>query len=277
MIVTVEQQSLRVDVVPGSELLAVDGGGSRDERPPSSSSAAGEASALLRACFPENFASSSSSRTSPGRSSPPPLTTRAVLEDGLGFHDAEDAIWIMLRSSPLIIPTLKTPRGKEVGHSVPSSSSSPSPSPSPPPPLVALAAAVPYHDGLYVCNFCVHPSHRKSGVGLDVLEAAGHVAAGRGLDALLGNARSDDGGVLRAYYERLGATAVRSGMGSDGAAAGEGWGGGHVRLRRVVGSTPEEVAALFERLREGGGAVEQRGDGGWQCLQESPSHAALQL
>lgn len=202
---------------PGSELLADDGAKSAEE-----------AAALLRACFPANF-----SEPSPSSSS---LSTRSVLEDGLGFHDVEDAIWILVRSSgsddreKLECSAAEDSGGRRER------------------PLIALAAAVPYHDGLYVCNLCVHPRHRNSGLGLDVLEAAGHLTAEKGLDALIGNARTDDGGALQLYYERLGATVVRSGLGSGGDG---GTACSHVRMRRTVGSTSEEVAELFAWLRGG--------------------------
>lgn len=141
-------------------------------------------------------------------------TKLQALEDGIGFHSMEDTTWIILLDK----------------HE-----------------FVGLATAISYHDGLYVCNLCVHPKHRRRGLGLDILEQAGLLATSRGLDTLIGNAVADNKALI-GYYERLGARVVNTGLGSTVQVASL---GSHVRLQKQVGSTMEQVQNHFQSLRLG--------------------------
>ena len=148
-------------------------------------------------------------------------------------------MWVILLQPPSTAGEVDADKYGEGGQSV----------------IAALATAVPYHDGLYVCNLCVLPDLRRLGLGLDVLELCALLAIEGGRDTLIGNADLEGGeaGIVD-YYRRLGATAVTTGgIGSSG-----GGGGGRivfagttVRLRRMVGGTRGEVTELFALLREG--------------------------
>jgi hypothetical protein len=78
----------------------------------------------------------------------------ATIENSLGFHDIDATDWLLYRA--------------ENGC------------------LLGLAALIKLHNGVLNHNFCVLPSHRQLGIGLDLLEALCIYAVGLGFDRVIG-------------------------------------------------------------------------------------------
>uniref|UniRef100_A0A7S0CDT4 N-acetyltransferase domain-containing protein n=1 Tax=Proboscia inermis TaxID=420281 RepID=A0A7S0CDT4_9STRA len=143
------------------------------------------------------------------------LSTPNVLLEGIGFHDLKDTWWLL----------------KKYRSSSRDSSNT----------LVGLITAVVYHNGLYLCNFCVSPDFQGRGMGLDILEDASLFAVQRNQTNLIGHAASEK--VLK-YYSKLGAEVMNTGMGrKDGPICTS------VRLQRKIPNTQDNVGVFFASLR----------------------------
>jgi len=151
------------------------------------------------------------------------LSTEETLEEGIGFHTLKDTTWLILRNQS---------KGEIIG----------------------MVTAVRYHNGLYLSNFSVLPEWRNKGIGLDILEAAGHLSLKLGNSRLIGNARADDRHIVE-YYQSLGATIIQTGMGGEAGSRNDGKfktssSMGSVRMIRDIPDTPAAVMEFFEALRQ---------------------------
>jgi len=188
------------------------------------------------------------------------MSTRDTLEEGIGFHDMKDTIWMLLyiradgehdSNTTTMSSTVKTPVVPVVHVLVNN--------------LAGVITAVIYHDGIYLSNLSVSPKFRNKGFGLDLLEQAGLFAVKNGKYRLIGNAainsrsrsrsrssssRIGKGVDIVRYYESLGAQVIQTGMGSKDSQ------GSHVlssvRMKRDIPSTePGGVLSFFHSLRDG--------------------------
>jgi len=185
------------------------------------------------------------------------MSTHDTLEEGIGFHDMKDTIWMLLyirtngERSNTTTTTTTTTTSSTVLHVLN---------------LAGAITAVIYHDGIYLSNLSVSPKFRNKGFGLDLLEQAGLFAAKNGKSRLIGNAainsssagsssnrsrnRIGKGVDIVRYYESLGAQVIQTGMGRNDSQ------GSHilssVRMKRDIPSTgPGGVLSFFQYLRDG--------------------------
>ena len=171
---------------------------------------------LLRICFPALQSDS--------------LSDEEVLVDGIGFHDLNDTTWILFYGHHHHVQQFSS-KSTAIQNELTMQST-----------LVGLITAIVYHNGLYLCNFCVSPEWRNQGLGLNILEQSGCLAYEHGLHTLIGNASTSDPFILK-YYQSLGATVVDTGGGSSPEVASS------VRLQRRIPQTTHGIHAFFQDLR----------------------------
>ena len=145
-----------------------------------------------------------------------------VVEACTGFHDPKLVQWAVA-----FLPSSAKESGKELKIS--SQNDNDHQTKNTVIEVIGAVAVVPYHDGVHVCNLCVDPSHRRSGLGLRLIREAGKFAVARHCEdsskrkedapppRLLGSCNGKDEKII-GFYRALGAKVDkrRMGIGSKG-------------------------------------------------------------